>query len=299
MKTKIFLTLLLLLFKGISAFAQDNRLSQIFSNPLFINPAYAGSLGCSRATLNYRQNIPYNNSEYLAFNTAYDQYVKPIYGGVGIQLATNHFFYKDVTTIDGAYAYNFNVNDNLHIRPAIKFGLGYLDYDWTKSGMPINNYSTQYFNLGAGILVSYKSLVAGVSSNHINRPDIGNVGESRLPSKWIIHANYQFDINEKTMLTPGIFGSKQLDAYEIVYNLFLKYDFLKAGIGFRQGFNYSDGFILMLGYCNNWMSVGYSFENTMSHLTNKADGIHEITLAFKFNCKNDKETFKITQPFGF
>lgn len=299
MKTKIFLTLLLLLFKGISAFAQDDRLSQIFSNPLFINPAYAGSLGCSRATLNYRQNIPYNNSEYLAFNTAYDQYVKPIYGGVGIQLATNHFFYKDVTTIDGAYAYNFNVNDNLHIRPAIKFGFGYLDYDWTKIGVTNKNYSTQYFNLGAGILVSYKSLVAGVSSNHINRPDIGNVGESRLPSKWIIHANYQFDINEKTMLTPGIFGSKQLDAYEIVYNLFLKYDFLKAGIGFRQGFNYSDGFILMLGYCNNWMSAGYSFENTMSHLLNKADGIHEITVAFKFNCKNDKETFKITQPFGF
>jgi len=302
MKRKvILLSVFLVLCGGVNSFAQDVNFAQYFSNPLLINPAYTGSIGCSRVALNYRNFLPAIHDDYRAYSASYDQYVKPIYGGVGLQVISDHLGYETSTSVSGSYAYNLNLKNNLHIRPAINLGMGLKQIDWSGfSTTPTNKTSSKYyFNVGTGLLIAYKNFITGFSYDHINRPDIGFYETFRLPSKLAIHCSYQFDINERAFLTPGIIFFKQQNYNEIAYNLLLKYHFIKAGIGFRQGFDNPDGATFMLGYCNDYMSIGYSYDIYISKLSTATGGTQEISATFKFNCKNDKEKFKITQLNGF
>ena len=52
-----FLAMILLLTAG-SAYAQDPEFTQFYANPLYLNPAFAGSSHCPRMNLNYRNQWP-------------------------------------------------------------------------------------------------------------------------------------------------------------------------------------------------------------------------------------------------
>ena len=56
--TKILIALSALLFVPATASAQDPAFSQFYSNPLYLNPAFAGTNICPRVSLNYRDQWP-------------------------------------------------------------------------------------------------------------------------------------------------------------------------------------------------------------------------------------------------
>ena len=66
--------------------AQDPQFSQFYANPLYLNPAFAGSERCPRLSLSYRNQWPAFGSTYVTYNIAYDQYWHALRGGVGIYL---------------------------------------------------------------------------------------------------------------------------------------------------------------------------------------------------------------------
>ncbi|MBX7095951.1 MAG: type IX secretion system membrane protein PorP/SprF, partial [Flavobacteriales bacterium] len=68
--------------------AQDPEFTQFFSNPLYLNPAFAGSKRCPRITLNYRNQWPALSGTFVTTSASYDQHVESIYGGIGL-LVTN------------------------------------------------------------------------------------------------------------------------------------------------------------------------------------------------------------------
>ena len=65
MKKLLFIITLVLLSHNLQA--QDPTFTQFFSNPIYLNPALAGSSGCPRVSLNYR-NEPSANA--LTLGTA-------------------------------------------------------------------------------------------------------------------------------------------------------------------------------------------------------------------------------------
>jgi type IX secretion system PorP/SprF family membrane protein len=77
-------TLLCLLFLAQTSLAQDPTFTQFYSNPLYLNPALAGTTGCPRVSLNYRNEWPQLTGNYTTYSAAFDSYVKDIKGGVGI-----------------------------------------------------------------------------------------------------------------------------------------------------------------------------------------------------------------------
>ncbi len=82
MKRIIYISLLV-----ISAFqvsAQDPNFTQFYANPLYLNPALAGSYGCPRFALNYRNEWPSLSGNYVTYSASYDQYFKQISGGFGV-----------------------------------------------------------------------------------------------------------------------------------------------------------------------------------------------------------------------
>ncbi|MCF8416279.1 MAG: PorP/SprF family type IX secretion system membrane protein, partial [Crocinitomicaceae bacterium] len=83
--------LLIIMIIGLSSFAakaQDPTFTQFYANPLYLNPAFAGSHGCPRFALNYRNEWPSLSGNYVTYSASYDQYFKNISGGFGV-LATH------------------------------------------------------------------------------------------------------------------------------------------------------------------------------------------------------------------
>eukprot|EP01041_Mallomonas_annulata_P040073 gene40073-63899_t len=65
-------------------FAQDPTFTQFYANPIYLNPAFAGSSGCPRFNMNYRNEWPSLSSNYVTYSASYDSYFKGISGGLGI-----------------------------------------------------------------------------------------------------------------------------------------------------------------------------------------------------------------------
>jgi len=74
---------MLILLSGRGLFAQDPIFSQFYANPLYLNPAMAGSSVCPRLIFNYRNQWPAISGTYITYNASYDQYVDNISGVSG------------------------------------------------------------------------------------------------------------------------------------------------------------------------------------------------------------------------
>ena len=66
---------------GYKAKAQDPAFSQFFANPLYLNPAMAGTDICPRLSLNHRNQWPSIGKTYVTYSASYDQFAEKL-GGV-------------------------------------------------------------------------------------------------------------------------------------------------------------------------------------------------------------------------
>lgn len=292
----------------LNAFAQDPTFSQFFSNPMYLNPGYAGTTGGSRIATNYRNQWPEISGNFVTYSASYDQPINFLSGGVGIHFmsdyAGNGIIINNV--INGMYAYNLNLGENLHIRPALSFGYGQKKLDTSKLTVydPVSNSivplvleddTKGYFNMGIGLLVAYKKLAFGFSIDHLNEPNEGFNSTSKLPRKYTMHCNYQFDLSEKIKLTPSLIYQNSCMIPSFVVKLY----HLKLGAATRFNPYNFDCIIGMIGYGNKWMNIGYSYDFTVSKLTNATGGTHEISAIFMFNHKEKNEKQKIVPFEGF
>lgn len=52
--------------------AQDLQFTQFYANPLYLNPAFAGSVRCPRICMNYRNQWPNLSGTYVSYSASYD-----------------------------------------------------------------------------------------------------------------------------------------------------------------------------------------------------------------------------------
>ncbi|MEI6853037.1 MAG: type IX secretion system membrane protein PorP/SprF, partial [Bacteroidota bacterium] len=120
------------------------------------------------------------------------------------------------------------------------------------------------------------------------------------PLKWTLHGSYQFNIKEMATITPALIYLRQAMFSEITPSVLFTVSYFKFGVGFRYSGNNSDALFGMIGFQNKWMSIGYSYDYTVSKFNNNnTGGAHEVTTQFKFNCKNKTDKFHIPKINGF
>ena len=72
-KIILLLSAMVLLQKQVRA--QDPIFSQYYANPIYLNPAFAGTAHCARMTFNYRNQWPALTGQFITTSAAFDKYV--------------------------------------------------------------------------------------------------------------------------------------------------------------------------------------------------------------------------------
>jgi hypothetical protein len=114
-------TLLTCLLLGHFGFAQDPISSQIFSNPINLNPAFAGFEGSSRIVTTYRNQWP-EVGPFHRFDFSYDQSSRHLHGGFSFRYQYDHGNGAFKThTISHAYSPTFRLfKKQLVVSPAFE-----------------------------------------------------------------------------------------------------------------------------------------------------------------------------------
>jgi type IX secretion system PorP/SprF family membrane protein len=201
------------------------------------------------------------------------------------------------------YAFNFKIK-KLIIRPAINVGFEYETY----FPFSFNYGSTSYFypgetsnnfNLGLGILFARKNLIFGVSYNHINDRKSKLFNSQFSNPRLTLHGNYLWKPTENISILPGIvYIDEGMNSLASTCLLF-KYKYIKIGTAYKSYYWGSEELVGMIGFVNDVISFGYSYDFGISKLASSSGGTHEITAIIKFNCKNDKEKYGISQLYEF
>lgn len=311
--TRTTLILLVLLVWTTKSFAQDVIYSQFYANPLYLNPALAGAKLDQRITLNYRNQWPSIKKGYVSYSATWDQQFDKISGALGFMANADVAGGGIYNRFAGSGIYSYRVQATRFIVLNAAIEATYMQYklDWTKLifGDQIDTrtgnvestreYIPEKLSIGnmdfsAGVLGGYKeSLYFGVSVNHLTRPDIafyeGNA--NRVPMRWTVHSGILIDFRQgmdgedirNFSISPNFIYVQQGQFRQFNVGLYMnKFPFV-AGLWMRHNFGNPDAVIALLGFQSKTYKIGYSYDYTVSNLTNRSGGAHEISIAWLFN----------------
>jgi len=316
---KLFLTLFFMLSAGITAFSQDPHFSQYYANPLYLNPAFAGTAVCPRLILNYRNQWPSIAGTFVTYSASYDQHVDNLSGGLGLMFNSDKAGEGTLTTnmISGIYSYRLQVSRYFSIKAGFQASYFQKSIDWEKLtfGDQIDpRYGFVYYtqetkpgdltkgttDFSAGLLGYGESVYGGVAVHHLTQPNEGFFSVSKLPMRITAHMGAIIDLEhhrrrrkvEDPTLSPNILFMKQQDFEQLNYGLYFNKYPLVGGVWFRQGFDNPDAFIALIGFQTSVVKIGYSYDVTVSKLSNATGGSHEVSFALQFDCRPKKKRIR-------
>jgi len=307
---RIFIVFSLLVFSVISQ-AQDPEFTQFYANPLYLNPAFAGTAKGPRFVMNYRNQwagLPYS---FITYSGSYDQHFDAIGGGIGCQ-----FMYDvagegqlSTTAISLAYSYHLNLTPKFTIKAALQTAIQMKHIDFEKLIFPdmlhprlgvvretIENlpapgvYNMNPFvDFSAGFMGFTKKFYTGFAVNHINTPKMTFLNDetSILDMKITAHAGMQIPLEQSRepskFFSPNLIVQAQGNFFQ--FNLgayYLKNNFV-SGIWWRQTSKNIDAIMALVGFQKDIFKVGYSYDLTLSDVRLGGKGSHEISIIIELD----------------
>ncbi|OFY95998.1 MAG: hypothetical protein A3K10_09965 [Bacteroidetes bacterium RIFCSPLOWO2_12_FULL_31_6] len=149
-----------------------------------------------------------------------------------------------------------------------------------------------YVDFSAGILGFSEKYFFGFAVNHLAEPDESVIeGTSPLPRKFTFHAGAVLPVESKgevASLSPNVLVQLQQDFLQINFGMYFSKGPIIGGLWYRN----SDSFIALLGFQAGILKFGYSYDITVSKLTNQTAGSHEFSTGLQFDCKPKKRRFR-------
>lgn len=313
MNTHRIIACLLFLLLSVSLRAQDVQFSQFYQAPLYLNPAFTGSLQGFRAGLNYRNQWPALASNYVTYSLFADYYIEGANSAVGLIAKRDEQGSGTAPVVSHdvglTYAYTIPLNYNTVVQPALQasFVQSRLNTNSlffpdqfaddgptgapTQENFPDGN-NIFYVDISAGLLFLSDNVWAGVSAHHLNRPNQSFLdGESRLPTKFSVHAGYRAEFyNIDLNLIPSFVYQRQGDAQQVHAGLLAVWNPVMAGIWYKglpledyQGtLANNDALVFMTGVRIERLNleIGYSYDMTISNLSTYGANAHELSLTY-------------------
>lgn len=304
--------LLALALAPVETKAQDPEFTQFYANPLYLNPAFAGTARCPRLVMNYRNQWPALSGTFVTTSASYDQHVDAISGGLGL-LVTNDRAGKgtlSTTTVSGIYSYQQAISRKFSLKAGFQASYFQKSLDWSKLtfGDQIDPrkgfiYETQDIPRGgnvsnvdfsAGLLGFSETFYVGVAVHHLTEPNESLiVGNSPLPMKFTGHAGAVIPIEKRRRysdanISPNILYRRQGEFQQLNVGLYVNKGPLVGGVWYR----FNDSFIALIGIQTDVIRFGYSYDVTVSELTPATAGSHEVSMTIQFDCRPKRRKFR-------
>ncbi len=289
--------------------AQDPHFTQFYANPLYLNPAFAGTAWCPRLVSNYRNQWPGLSGTYVTYAASYDQHIEAISGGIGISVMHDRAGEGTLNSnrFNAAYSYHLPVNRHFSIRAALEASVFQKSLDASRLtfGDMIDArygfiYDTQEsilepqrtgLDFSAGILAFSKKFFGGVAVHHLTQPQEGLIGpNSKLPMKITVHAGAQIPLDrdfKDATISPNILFKQQQNFTQVNMGLYFSKGPFVGGIWYRK----DDAFIVLVGLeqaSKNGpkFKCGYSYDVTVSRLgLSVPKGSHELSVSYVLPCR--------------
>ena len=273
---------------------QDVQFSEYMYNPIAINPAYAGTKeGFIMTGMVRMQWVGINDApKSQAFSLH-----SPIFKNMGLGFtATNDkagplqqtLFYWD-------YSYQIDVGFDSRLSFGLNAGFHLLNLDLTgrnpyhQNDPEVYNINNRFLpNAGVGIYFYTYNYYIGLSAPRLLDQNFSatSTGQALLVRHYFFMAGYVFDLDEVVKVKPSL-------VFKYTPNAPLSFDFSmnlyheRWGIGFS--YRHEDAVIGMFQlFLSQQLSVGYSYDYTLSDLRHDSSGSHELMLRYDFSKRTDR-----------
>ena len=294
MKKTLILTLIIIPICSKLLGQQDPLYTQFMLNPYVINPAIAGTNNYYQIRSNHRfqwvgmKDAPITNT--LSFYGPLEK--QPM--GVGGYIFSDVIGPTSITSVNGSYAYNYPLTDEIKISMGLTAGLMQYKIDGTK--ITFNDEETSTFIDGVetkfipdakvGVYLYSSMFHVGFAASQLinNKLNIGQdpTGLSKLKSHFYLTGGYKYFINRDWAVEPTLILKTVLPTPpQLDFNARVLYqNMVWLGVGYRTG----DALSVVFGYSyEDKIYFGYSYDLGLTEISNYHTGSHEIMIGFKFN----------------
>ncbi len=310
--------MLVLLCPNVSG--QDIHFSQFFANKLFLAPSFAGATQQNRLILNYRNQWP-GLPGFVTYSTSYDRYIPNFKSGIGVAIMRDVAGSANYSNMQLGlcYSFDFLLNDEIHIRPGASFSYVQRSIDFLKLvyGSQVNDNTIPNIlpaidmlnavDAASSVIVYTKNYWGGVTVDHLLRPNLSILGgQERLSRKLDLYGGATL-IRRGRLLRPidetlsVAFKFAAMDKYkQLDIGLYWSKSPLILGLWYRgiPPFNSDrgDAFVFLAGVKLQHITVGYSYDFTISNLSGHSAGSHEISISYEFARYRKKKMHVVPCP---
>lgn len=308
--------------------AQDPQFSQYYAAPMYLNPGLVGINQKGRAGINYRNQWPSIAANFETYSFSMEYNWEDYFSSAGIIVNTDREGIAGLqsTNVGLQYAYQVRLNYRWTFRPGIEFSYYWRDinfdqltfgdqFDQTGQVRPTTGetfdtgLSARFFDMALGGIVFNPSAWLGYAMHHVLEPNQSIAGgDSPLPRRISIHGGYKIPftaINKRATLNPE--GRERSMTPSVNYRIQGEFDQLDLGLYFTlepillgtwyrgipirsvDGVANSESVIFMIGFSKKNLSIGYSFDYTVSDLGIRSGGAHEVSIAYSFSLADPRK----------
>lgn len=302
------LTLSLLLTNVLSA-QQEAQYSMYMFNPLSVNSAYAGTRDALSVIALYRNQWTGFKGAPKTMNLTLHAPVRYTNLSLGLSVINDQLGTTKTNSFKGDIAYKIKLSQNRRtgnkqfLSFGLKAGVDLFNAQQTKAlindnsdALYTNINNKPLFNVGAGLYYYGKRHYLGISTPKL----LENVYDGNVSNKFKQLKHYYFmggvvlPINSVVQFKPS-FVVKAVENAPLSADLnasFLFYERVWVGAMYRV--KESCGLNVVF-YLNDYLTLGYAYDYTLTKLRKYNSGSHEIMLGFDLNKK--QKSFKTSRYF--
>ena len=295
------------------AIGQDAEFTQFYSNPIYLNPAFAGTNNCPRLSTIHRSQWTGLPNVFNTTSFSYDQNINKIHGGFGFMVLSDRLNNAiQNNKISGMYSYEINISKKFTLRTGIeasfwqnKFNpneLTFVDmidpirgFVYSTSNKTLNS-SKNGVDFSSGILVYSDKFFLGFSTHHLTEPKQSVFSDDyKLERKYTVNIGSHFPIGYKSsngeknwIVSPNIIFKKQGLNEQLNIGIYGENGAYVLGFWYRDNQTYA----VLVGAKMGLIKIGYSYDINLSRLYIASSGSHEVSIQINFQCDNKNRTIQ-------
>lgn len=274
--------------------------------------------------MNYRNQWPEMGNPYVTYSFSFDTHLYKWNSGVGVRIEQDRqgAGALKTLTVSGMYSYLVKIRpEDAGLRFAVGASMIQNSLDMSKLEFPdmIDPiYGSVYphdgsedpsvrrklaYDFSTGIMGFFDRYHFGIAVQHLAQPSLAFSDDAHLPMKYTAHAGAEFSVTHNGLrpviytINPLFMFQKQAAHVQMNYGAFVNRNDLIAGAWFRQNFDRPmNAMIFMVGYDNRACRIAYSFDWTLSKLSNVGNGSHEISLIFLLGERENRGRRQMRKP---